>query len=170
MVAVTEKPGRPDPVAPSLRSVSARDKDATKKNAENAEVRGFREFLEHLGMLTRNRIRVVGGDGVTFDLFATPTPTQRRAFELRDEPVPRTLGLVDFPTDRPRPGESRCSVRVVGLAGFLPGKTVSPYATSRPRRCHRTKPCARKDGDLRFVKSLADPDRDLVSVACAACR
>ncbi len=84
----TEPPGRSDPVAPSPRSASAKKKDATKKNAEDEEVRGFGE---HLGTLTRNRMRVVTGQGATFDLLATPTPTQRRAFELLGVPVPRTL-------------------------------------------------------------------------------
>ena len=87
----TERPGRSDPVAPAPRSASARQKDATNKNAEDAEVRGFRELLEHLGTLTRNTMRVVGGEGVTFELLATPTPTQRRVFELLGVPVPRTL-------------------------------------------------------------------------------
>ena len=87
----TERPGGSDPVAPAPRSASARQKDATNKNAEDAEVRGFRELLEHLGTLTRNTMRVVGGEGVTFELLATPTPTQRRVFELLGVPVPRTL-------------------------------------------------------------------------------
>jgi len=77
----TEQTERSDPVAPAPRSASARTKDATKKNAENREVRGFRELIEHLGTLTRNTMRVVGTDA-TFDLLATPTPTQRRVFEL----------------------------------------------------------------------------------------
>ncbi len=87
----TEPPERSDPVAPAPRSPSARKKDATKKNAEDTEVRGFRELLEHLGTLTRNTMRVVAGKGVTFELLATPTPTQRRAFELLGVAVPRTL-------------------------------------------------------------------------------
>ena len=87
----TEPPSRFDPVAPAPRSASARRKDTTKKNAEDAEVRGFRELLEHLGTLTRNTMRVVAGNGVTFELLATPTRTQRRAFELLGVPVPRTL-------------------------------------------------------------------------------
>jgi hypothetical protein len=87
----TEASERLDPVAPAPRSASARRKDATKKNAERAEVRGFRELLEHLGTLTRNTMRVAGGEGVTFELLATPTPTQRRVFELLGSPVPRTL-------------------------------------------------------------------------------
>ncbi len=86
----TEPPARPDPVAPAPRSRSAKAKDATKDNAEGEGVRGVRELLEHLGTLTRNTMRVVG-TGVTFDLLATPTPTQLRVFELLGAPVPRTL-------------------------------------------------------------------------------
>jgi hypothetical protein len=88
--ADTDEPPRPDPVAPAPRSGAAKKKDATKKNAQNEEVRGFRELIEHLGTLTRNTMRVVG-TGVTFDLLATPTPTQRRVFELLGAAVPRTL-------------------------------------------------------------------------------
>ena len=87
----TEPPERSDPVAPATRSASARKKDTTKKNAEDTEVRGFRELLEHLGTLTRNTMRVAGGSGATFELVATPTPTQRRVFELLGVAVPRTL-------------------------------------------------------------------------------
>ncbi len=86
----TEHEERTDPVAPAARSAVARAKDATKLNEENGEVRGFRELLEHLGTLTRNTMRVVG-TGMTFDLLATPTPTQRRVFELLGTPVPKTL-------------------------------------------------------------------------------
>ena len=87
----TEKPERSDPVAPALRSASAKKKDTMKKNAEDTEVCGFRELLEHLGTLTRNTMRVVGTNGTAFDLLATPTSTQRRAFELLGVAVPRTL-------------------------------------------------------------------------------
>lgn len=87
----TEPPGRPDPVAPAPRSASAKSKDATKKNPGGEEVRGYRELLEHLGTLTRNTMRVAGSDDITFELLATPTPTQRRVFELLGVPVPQTL-------------------------------------------------------------------------------
>jgi hypothetical protein len=87
----TEPPERPDPVAPAPRSAAARKKDATTKNAEGGQVRGYRELLAHLGTLTRNTLRVVGGKGATFELLATPTPTQRRVFELLGVAVPKTL-------------------------------------------------------------------------------
>src|SRR5579875_1070090 len=82
----TAPPIPTDPVVPAARSSSAK-----KKNAAGEPVRAFRELLEHLGTLTRDTLRVAGVDGVTFDLVATPTPTQRRVFELLAASVPRTL-------------------------------------------------------------------------------
>jgi hypothetical protein len=87
----TTKPPRTDPVAPATRSAAARKKDVPKKNADGESLRGYRELIEHLGTLARNHMRVVAGAGVEFDLTATPTPTQRRAFELLGVPVPKTL-------------------------------------------------------------------------------
>ena len=43
----------------------------------------------HLATLTRNRIVFDGGASV--DKLATPTPTQRRAFELIGAPIPLVL-------------------------------------------------------------------------------
>ena len=87
----TEPPARDDPVAPASVSKAARKKASAKKNAEGQEVRGFRELLEHLGTLTRNRMRVASRPEIEFDLVATPTPTQRRVFELLGVPVPKRL-------------------------------------------------------------------------------
>jgi len=63
----------------------------TKQNAEGGEVRGPRALLDHLGILTRNTMRGVAGNGATFELLATRTPTQRRVFELLGVAVPRAL-------------------------------------------------------------------------------
>jgi transposase len=87
----TEPPTRDDPVAPASASKAAKKKAAAKKNAEGQDVRGFRELLEHLGTLTRNRMRVASSPEIEFDLVATPTPTQRRVFELLGVPVPKHL-------------------------------------------------------------------------------
>jgi len=87
----TEPPARDDPVAPAAASKAAKKKAAAKKNAEGEEVRGLRELLEHLGALTRNRMRVASSPGIELDLVATPTPTQRRVFELLGVPVPKHL-------------------------------------------------------------------------------
>jgi Transposase DDE domain len=86
----TGREERTDPVAPAPRSSSAKRKDATKINANGEQLWGFRELIAHLGTLTRNTMRVVGTDA-TFELLATPTPTQRRVFELLGAPVPKTL-------------------------------------------------------------------------------
>ena len=53
-------------------------------------MRSFRSLLEHLGTLTRNDIRY-GETGPTVPTLAVPTPTQRRVFELLNQPVPLTL-------------------------------------------------------------------------------
>ena len=84
-------PLRVNPVAPAVRSAGARAKAAAKVNTDGEEVRGFRELLEHLGTLTRNTMRTTTETTSTFELLATPTPTQRRAFELLGEPVPLKL-------------------------------------------------------------------------------
>ncbi len=84
-------PTRENPVAPALRSASASVKAATKHNDVNDEVRGFRELLDHLGTLTRNTMAVTTETASSFELLATPTPIQRRVFELLGTPVPRRL-------------------------------------------------------------------------------
>jgi len=84
-------PVRTNPVAPAVRSAGARAKAAAKENEDGQEVRGFRELLEHLGTLTRNTMRTTTDTTSEFELLATPTPTQRRAFELLGAPVPLKL-------------------------------------------------------------------------------
>ena len=84
-------PGRANPVAPAQRSAGARAKAAAKENEDGQEVRGFRELIEHLGTLTRNTMRTTTETTSEFDLLATPTPTQRRVFELLGAPVPLKL-------------------------------------------------------------------------------
>ena len=52
----------------------------------------FTRLLDHLAILTRNRMHVTDCDDEnTFDLVATPTPIQRRAFELFGQPIPQKL-------------------------------------------------------------------------------
>jgi hypothetical protein len=84
-------PGRANPVAPAVRSTTARAKAAAKENEDGQEVRGFRELIEHLGTLTRNTMRTTTETTSEFELLATPTPTQRRVFELLGAPVPLKL-------------------------------------------------------------------------------
>ena len=84
-------PTRDNPVAPAKRSPSASKKAATKRNDADEEVRGFRELLDHLATLTRNTMTVATETRSSFELISTPTPTQRRAFELLGAAVPRRL-------------------------------------------------------------------------------
>jgi hypothetical protein len=84
-------PVRANPVAPAQRSTGARAKAATKENKDGHAVRGFRELIEHLGTLTRNTMRTTTETTSEFELLATPTPTQRRVFELLGAPVPLKL-------------------------------------------------------------------------------
>jgi hypothetical protein len=84
-------PVRANPVAPAVRSAGARAKAAAKENKDGQEVRGFRELIEHLGTLTRNTMRTTTETTSEFELLATPTPTQRRVFELLGAPVPLKL-------------------------------------------------------------------------------
>jgi hypothetical protein len=81
-------PERSDPVGPAHRSPAASHKAAHKTDPTGQPVRGFRELLDHLATLTRNQIRA---GTTTFDLLATPTPTQRQAFALVGATIPLTL-------------------------------------------------------------------------------
>jgi hypothetical protein len=84
-------PARDNPVAPAQRSAGAAAKAAAKENSDGEEVRAFRELLEHLGTLTRNTMRTTTETMSEFELLATPTPTQRRVFELLGATVPLKL-------------------------------------------------------------------------------
>lgn len=84
-------PTRDNPVAPAVRSTSASKKAAAKRNDVNEEVRGFRELLDHLATLTRNTMTVTTDQASSFELLSTPTPTQRRVFELLGAAAPRHL-------------------------------------------------------------------------------
>ena len=84
-------PTRDNPVAPAVRSTSASKKAAAKRNDVDDEVRGFRELLDHLATLTRNTMTVTTDRASSFELLSTPTPIQRRVFELLGAAVPRRL-------------------------------------------------------------------------------
>jgi hypothetical protein len=81
-------PVRADPVAPARRSPAAQAKAARKTDASGQRTRNFRDLLDHLGTLTRDTITI---GGQTVDKITAPTPTQRRAFELLQTPIPLTL-------------------------------------------------------------------------------
>jgi hypothetical protein len=77
-----------DPVAPATRSAQARAKDAGKHTSDKLPVRGYQDLLSHLATLARQTVSFAGQK---IDKLTTPTPVQRRAFELLGAPVPLTL-------------------------------------------------------------------------------
>jgi hypothetical protein len=75
------KAARPSPVAPAQRSPSARAKAATKVTADGGPVHSFQTLLADLATIAANHIQPAGSlPG--FTVITTPTPLQRRAFEL----------------------------------------------------------------------------------------
>jgi transposase len=76
-----------DPVAKAQRSKAASTKAARRHQPDGAEVRPFQGLLDHLATLTRNTCQVPGTD-LTIEKLSVPTPTQYRAFELLQIPIP----------------------------------------------------------------------------------
>jgi hypothetical protein len=72
-----------DPAAPARRSQQAKAKAGTKRTEGGLPAHSFRDLLDALATLTRNRIRLAG-HAVSFDQLTEQTPLQRRAFELLD--------------------------------------------------------------------------------------
>jgi hypothetical protein len=83
-------PVRDNPVAPAARSAAAERKASHHTDPDGQPIRSFRGLLDHLATLTRNDIRY-GNTGPTVPTLSEPTTTQRRAFQLLDEPIPLTL-------------------------------------------------------------------------------
>ena len=83
-------PTRDNPVAPAQRSTTAQAKASTKHDAAGNPVCGFRDLLDHLGTLTRDRIRY-HNTNIEIDKLTDATPTQRCAFELIESPIPLTI-------------------------------------------------------------------------------
>jgi hypothetical protein len=83
-------PHRDNPVAPARRSPAAQAKASTKHDAHGNPVGTFRDLLDHLATLTRDRIRYHHTD-IEIDMLTDATPQQRRAFELIDAPIPLTI-------------------------------------------------------------------------------
>ena len=82
------KPAREDPVVPARRSAAATAKDTGKITPDKLPVRGYHELVAHLATLTRNTVSFAGK---RLEKLATPTPEQRRVFELLGKPIPLTL-------------------------------------------------------------------------------
>lgn len=70
-----------DPVAPAQRSPTAKRKAATKRTEDDLSVSSYRDLLDALATLCRNRIRPRGSHA-SFDQLTEATPLQARAFEL----------------------------------------------------------------------------------------
>jgi Transposase DDE domain len=85
-----QPPVRDNPVAPAQRSPQAKAKAAHKRDADGNPLRSFRGLLDHLGTLTRDRIRYHDTD-IEIDKLTEPTPEQRRAFDLIDTTIPLTI-------------------------------------------------------------------------------
>jgi hypothetical protein len=85
-----DPPTSENPVAPAHRSTAAEYKASRHRDTQNNPVRSFRRLLDHLATLTRNQVRIAGTEH-TVTILAEPTPTQQRAFELLNQPLPLTL-------------------------------------------------------------------------------
>jgi hypothetical protein len=72
---------RANPVAPAQRSNEALTKAARKRTDDNTPVHSFTSLLADLATICANQIQPAD-DMPTFTKITTPTPLQRRAFEL----------------------------------------------------------------------------------------
>lgn len=79
-----------DPVGKAQRSPQADTKASTRQTPNGDPAHSLKTLLDHLGTLTRNTITFPNTDA-TIDKLTQPTPTQRRAFQLLDTPIPTTL-------------------------------------------------------------------------------
>jgi hypothetical protein len=74
---------RPNPVAPAQRSDKALAKAARKRTDDDYPVHSFTSLLADLASICANQIQPID-DMPAFTKITTPTPVQRRAFELLD--------------------------------------------------------------------------------------
>ena len=78
-------PAPADPVAPAQRSPQAKAKDRAKHNHDGLPVYRYRDLLAHLATLDRQTITF---NSQQIEKLTTPTPVQRRAFEILGATVP----------------------------------------------------------------------------------
>ena len=83
-----DKPARENPVSPARRSATATAKETAKITPDKLPVRGYHELISHLATLTRN---TVSFNRQRLEKLSTPTPEQRRVFDLLGTPVPLRL-------------------------------------------------------------------------------
>jgi len=78
-----EPPVPADPIAPARRSEAALAKASRHQLPDGTAVHSFRTLLAELATLTRNTVVLPGTpDDAAFEISATPTPLQARAFTL----------------------------------------------------------------------------------------
>jgi hypothetical protein len=70
-----------DPVAPAQRSAAAKGKAASKRSDDGLPVSSFRDLLDALATLCRNRIRLRGSQA-SFDQLTEQNKLQQRAYQL----------------------------------------------------------------------------------------
>jgi hypothetical protein len=87
----TQPPPRTDPVAPAQRSAAATAKASRRRLPDGSPAHSFRTLLDHLGTLTRDELEFIDPAGARIHKLTSPTPTQRRAFELVGAPIPLAL-------------------------------------------------------------------------------
>lgn len=73
---------RPTPVHPAARSEAALRKARRKRTEEGEPVHSLRSLLADLRTIALTRFRPTGVEAPPFEVLTTPTPLQRRAFEL----------------------------------------------------------------------------------------
>jgi len=78
-----------DPSAPIQRAPDAMAVDDARENRDGLPRFDYPGLIVHLGQLTRN---TVSFSGRRFEKIASPTPVQRRVFELLNTSIPPTLG------------------------------------------------------------------------------
>jgi hypothetical protein len=83
-------PTRDNPVAPATRSPEADRKASRHTDPAGNPLHSFRGLLDHLATLTRAEVRFAGTEH-TVPMLTEATPTQRRAFELINQPIPLTV-------------------------------------------------------------------------------
>ena len=76
-----------DPVAPAQRSVAALEKVHSHLRTDGEPAHSLRTLIAELATLVRDTCRTPGEveHPEIFDILTTPTPLERRAFELLDQ-------------------------------------------------------------------------------------
>jgi DDE family transposase len=83
-------PARDNPVAPARRSAHAAAKASRQHDPQGRPLRSFRALLTHLATLSRVQVRFPA-TATDIPMLTEATPTQQRAFELINTPIPLTL-------------------------------------------------------------------------------